>query len=501
MEVTQITQIRRKVLTMLSKMAYDGNLPDHVYDILQIVQEDSPRLRCCVHKERAVLKERINVALGLDTDLNIIEAAKKAVSEPVDRTQHVIAVLPEGCSACPVNKYMITDVCRRCLTHRCMNGCPKKAISVYQGRAHIDYDVCVECGNCKRACPYGAVVEISRPCENACKVHALHMGADKKAEIDKNVCVECGACRGACPFGAIEERSHIVQLIQDLKAENRSVYALLAPSFVGQFGLKVSPGQIKKACRMLGFTQVKEVAVGADMTVISEAEEYVEKVEHGDQKLLTSSCCPAFVATVKRHAPALADCISDTVSPMVARSKAVKHNDPGAITVFVGPCIAKKVEAREHPDEIDYSLTFEELKCMMDSQGINPAELEAEDFQPDSSADGCSFPQEAGVSKAVNDYTEKYHDITVNSHYCNGLEECLKALKDYQDGKLDIKYLEGMACVKGCLNGPGSLTEPGLTRVLLKRFADTTKVKCAGDNDFAQNEVKHVDMERVYLRK
>ena len=158
---------------------------------------------------------------------------------------------------------------------------------------------------------------------------------------------------------------------------------------------------------MLGFTQVKEVAVGADMTVISEAEEYVEKVEHGDQKLLTSSCCPAFVATVKRHAPALADCISDTVSPMVARSKAVKHNDPGAITVFVGPCIAKKVEAREHPDEIDYSLTFEELKCMMDSQGINPAELEAEDFQPDSSADGCSFPQEAGVSKAVNDYTEK----------------------------------------------------------------------------------------------
>ena len=185
MEVTQITQIRRKVLTMLSKMAYDGNLPDHVYDILQIVQEDSPRLRCCVHKERAVLKERINVALGLDTDLNIIEAAKKAVSEPVDRTQHVIAVLPEGCSACPVNKYMITDVCRRCLTHRCMNGCPKKAISVYQGRAHIDYDVCVECGNCKRACPYGAVVEISRPCENACKVQPFIWGLTKRRKSIK----------------------------------------------------------------------------------------------------------------------------------------------------------------------------------------------------------------------------------------------------------------------------------------------------------------------------
>jgi Fe-S-cluster-containing hydrogenase component 2 len=165
MEVTVITNIRRKVLTMLSKMAYDGNLPDHVYDILQIVNENTPRTRCCVHKERAVLKERICVALGVDTDMNIIDAANKAISEPVDRTQHVIAVLPEGCSACPVNKYMITDVCRRCLTHRCMNGCPKKAISVYQGRAHIDYDMCIECGNCKRACPYGAVVEIARPCE------------------------------------------------------------------------------------------------------------------------------------------------------------------------------------------------------------------------------------------------------------------------------------------------------------------------------------------------
>ena len=130
MEVTVITNIRRKVLTMVSKMAYDGNLPDHVYDVLQIVNENTPRTRCCVHKERAVLKERICVALGVNEDMNIIDAANKATTEPVDRTQHVIAVLPEACSACPVNKYMITDVCRRCLTHRCMNGCPKKAISV-----------------------------------------------------------------------------------------------------------------------------------------------------------------------------------------------------------------------------------------------------------------------------------------------------------------------------------------------------------------------------------
>ena len=141
-------------------------------------------------------------------------------------------------------------------------------------------------------------------------------GLTKRRKSIKTVCVECGACRGACPFGAIEERSHIVQLIQDLKAENRSVYALFGALFCRSVRAQGPlPVRSKNACRMLGFTQVKEVAVGADMTVISEAEEYVEKVEHGDQKLLTSSCCPAFVATVKRHAPALADCISDTVSP------------------------------------------------------------------------------------------------------------------------------------------------------------------------------------------
>jgi len=500
MEVTEIVKLRRAVLTKLAQFAYAGNLPDHVYDILQIVREDTPRLRCCVHKERACLKQRINIALGQTPEMNIKEAANKALDNPVDVSHHVIEVLPEACSACPVNKYMITDVCRRCLTHRCMNGCPKKAISVYQGRAHIDYDMCIECGNCKRSCPYGAVVEIARPCENACMVNAIHMGKNnRKAEIDKTKCVECGACRNACPFGAIEERSSIVQLIQRIK-KGENVYALLAPSFVGQFGMKVTPGQIVAACHKLGFKHVREVSVGADMTVLTEAEEFNEKVPRA-QKLLTSSCCPAFVATVKRHAPDLANCISDAVSPMVARSKAVRHEEKGVITVFVGPCIAKKVEAREHPNEIDFAMTFEELKCMMDSQGINPAELQEDAFHARSSADGCNFPQEAGVSNAVSHYLKKQYNREIKSKYVCGLSNCLEALKDYQVGKLDIEYLEGMACDKGCLNGPSAISEPGITKILLKRFADTTEIAGAADNEFAKESAHVVDMERVYLRK
>ena len=250
---------------------------------------------------------------------------------------------------------------------------------------------------------------------------------------------------------------------------------------------------------------MKEVAVGADMTAIAEAEEFLEKVPTGKQKVMTSSCCPAFVATVKRHAPELAECISDAVSPMVARSKLEKHNHPGALTCFIGPCIAKKVEAREHPEDIDFVLTFEELKCMMDSQDIDPAKCEVDAFHAASSADGCGFPQAAGVTQAVKDYVKEAHpDVDVDSLktvYCNGLEECLATLKDIEGGKLDVQYMEGMACQKGCLNGPGALTEPGLTRVLLKRFAGTTQATSSADIKMAMDGVKNVDMERVYLRK
>ncbi len=499
MEVTEITKLRRTVLTKLAQFTYAGNLPEHVYDILQIVGENTPRLRCCVHKERAVLKQRINIALGQVPEMNIIASAKRALENPVDTSNHVIEVLPEACSACPVNKYMITDVCRRCLTHKCMNGCPKKAISVYQGRAHIDYDECVECGKCQKACPYGAILEIARPCENACKVHAIHMGPNRKAEIDKTKCVECGACRNACPFGAVEERSSIVQLIQRIKA-GENVYALLAPSFVGQFGMKTTPGQIVAACKRLGFKEVREVAVGADMTVLAEAEELHKKVPH-EQKVMTSSCCPAFVATVKLHAPNLANCISDTVSPMVARSKAVRHDDKSAVTVFIGPCIAKKIEAREHPDEIDFALTFEELKCMMDSQGIDPSTIETDKFHAASSADGCSFPQNAGVSTAVAHYLKDTYAAEVKAHYACGLDNCLTALKDVETGKLDVEYLEGMACDMGCLNGPSAISEPGITKVLLKKFAADTKSATSKENPFAHECMEGVDMDRVYLRK
>lgn len=495
MEVTEITKLRREVLTRLSKYTYEDTLIERIYDILyQVVTEDTPRYRCCVHKERAVLKNRICMALGLKTGTNIIEAAKIALAKPLDKTLPVIDVLPEACTQCPVEKYMITDVCRHCLAHKCMNGCPKQAISIHQNRAYIDHNKCIECGKCKQACPYGAVIEITRPCERACALNAIHPGNNKKAEMDKSICIECGLCRSACPFGAIDERSSIVQLIVELKSD-KPVYALLAPSFLTQFGVKTTPGQIVEAFSLLGFTCVEEVAVGADMTVLSEAEEYVEKVPE-QQSFMTNSCCPAFVGLVQKHAPEFAGNISAVVSPMVACGKRIKQQCPEAVTVFVGPCITKKIEARQYPEAIDYVITFEEAMCMMKGKGIEPQSLPERDFITGASAQGNSFPLEAGVGSAVAAAVQKLSGKVVDSKYCAGIEECADALKAMREGKLNVSYLEGMSCTKGCVDGPGALAEPGLTRVFLKKFSAAAPLKEASANEIAVKGVGEINMQR-----
>lgn len=228
MELTEVTKFRRAVLTGLARFTWQGTLPEHIYDILySVVTEDSPRVRCCVHKERAVLKNRINMALGLTVGLNIVEASKIALTEPVNKALPIIDVLPEACDQCPIDKFLVTDACRHCVAHKCMNKCPKNAITIHQNRAYIDKTKCIECGMCKKVCPYGAIIEISRPCERSCALNAIHAGADRKAKIDTSKCVECGSCRSACPFGAIDERSNIVQIIQAIRAGQR-VHALLA---------------------------------------------------------------------------------------------------------------------------------------------------------------------------------------------------------------------------------------------------------------------------------
>lgn len=187
MELTAVAQLRRMVLEHLSRYTWNNELPDHVYDILQEVREDTPRYRCCVYKERAVLKNRIDMALGQECSSNIIEAAKLTLNEPERTDLPIIDVLPAACDQCPIDAYYVTDMCRHCITHKCMNNCPKKAISIIQDRAFIDKTKCIECGRCKQMCPYGAIIEIHRPCVPAPSVPSASVKTVRLSLTTKNV--------------------------------------------------------------------------------------------------------------------------------------------------------------------------------------------------------------------------------------------------------------------------------------------------------------------------
>lgn len=484
LETTQITNFRRSVLKLIAEYIWQDTLPENVPDILyHVVKDEGTRVRCCVHKERAVLKNRIQMALWQPIGTNLIQAAQNAVTGKFDKTLPVMDVLPDACDACPIDKYYVTDVCRHCIQHKCMDNCPKHAISIENNKAAINRDICIECGRCAKSCPYGAIIEINRPCIKACALNAMSSGADKITQIDHEKCVSCGQCRSACPFGALEERSMIAPLLVALK-QRKKVVAMIAPSIIGQFGVKITPAQIIVGLKKLGFIDVTEVAVGADITTLAEAEEFLAKVPN-KQEFMTSSCCPAFVEHVKKHFPAYADNISRTTSPMVSCGIWTKKQYDGALTCFIGPCIAKKVETLQHPEAVDFALTYEELACVFEGVGIDLAQETTTEYQTTATGGGIGFPLTAGVQKSMLAVLKKQNAPTIRTAYADGLKNCQAKLTQMQKGELVADYFEGMACPNGCVDGPGTLAQQGLTRVLVTKFAQGAAKQVSDENQAA----------------
>jgi [FeFe] hydrogenase (group B1/B3) len=439
---TKVQHLKYKVLREVAKQAWDDTLFDNILDIPKtLVPGNEPTMRCCVYKERAILAERVKIAMGGDK-----------------HNPNVIEVIDIACDECPVGGYEVTNACRGCLAHRCEDVCKKGAITFDNNHvAHIDKSKCVECGACAKVCPYTAIVSRKRPCQSACKIKAISMNEHKAAEINNDKCTACGACVYQCPFGAIMDKSYMVNVIDIIKKseENKKykVYAVVAPSISSQFTY-AKLGQVISGLKELGFYTVVEAALGADMVAMAESKELAEK------GFLTSSCCPAFVTYVKTAFPQLAEHISHNLSPMAALAKYIKETDEGAKVVFIGPCTAKKAEAQLESVKpyVDSVLTFEELQALFDSKDIDITALE-EDVLDNASYFGRIFARSGGLSDAVAQAMKEQNiEFDLKPAICDGIEACKLALLKKSKNVLDANFIEGMACVGGCIGGAGCLT-------------------------------------------
>ena len=441
---TQVQHLKYKVLREVARLAWNDELLEKVLDIpRQIVPGKSPTMRCCVYKERAILSERVKLAMGGDR------------SNP-----NVIEVIDIACDECPIGGYVVTDSCRGCLAHHCVDACKRGAISI-DPKTHtsvIDKSKCVDCGMCAKVCPYTAIINHKRPCMNACKVKAISMNDDHAAAIDNDKCIACGACVYQCPFGAIMDKSFILDAIDIIKrSENNQkykVFAVVAPAISSQFKY-AKLGQVISGLKKLGFHTVVEAALGADMVADAESRELVEK------GFLTSSCCPGFVSYIEKTFPDMKQYVSHNPSPMAAISRYIKEHDAPCKIIFIGPCTAKKAEVQRESVKpyVDVALTFEELQALFDSKDIDITALD-EDILDNASFFGRIFARSGGLSDAVAQGLREHGEteFQLKAVPCDGIEACRAALMRKSKNVLDGNFIEGMACVGGCIGGAGCLT-------------------------------------------
>ena len=462
---TKVQYLKYKVLREVARQAWQDTLLENVLDIPKIiVPGKQPTMRCCVYKERAILAERVKLAMGGSAD-----------------NPNVIEVIDIACDECPVGGYEVTNACRGCLAHRCEDVCRRGAISFDENHvAHIDKTKCVECGQCAKVCPYTAIVSRKRPCQNACKVKAISMNEEKAATIDNNKCISCGACVYQCPFGAIMDKSYMLNVIDLLRksepGRSYKLYAIVAPSSSSQFNY-ARLGQVISGLKALGFHTVVEAALGADMVAEAESRELAEK------GFLTSSCCPAFVTYIRQSFPQLLPMVSHNLSPMAAIARFIKETTPDAKTIFIGPCTAKKAEAQLDTVKpyIDAVLTFEELQALFDSRDLDITTL-PEDVLDNASYFGRIFARSGGLSDAVAEgLKEQNIDFDLKPCVCDGIEACRMALLKKSKNVLDANFIEGMACLGGCIGGAGCLTHGEKNKAEVDKYGREAYEKTIAD--------------------
>lgn len=494
---TPVRKLRRQVFVEVAKVAYEStNINDDIEAIPYIITEgDVPKYRESIYRERAIVSERVRLAMGLslrpeNKPVHITSNLKESNISEKYYEPPLMQVIPSACDGCESNQYEVSNQCKGCMAHPCNEVCPVDAIKMIDGRSHIDQEKCIRCGKCKAVCPYDAIAKKVRPCASACGVNAIESDDMGRATINLDKCVSCGMCMVSCPFGAIADKSQIFQLIRAMR-EGDEVIAEIAPAFIGQFGENMNQKRVKAALLDLGFSEVYEVALGADIGAITEAHHFVDQVKSGELPFLLTSCCPSWSMLAKKYFPDLIDSVSEALTPMVATARTIKQKHANSKIVFIGPCAAKKLEAsrRSVRSDVDFVITFEELDAMFVAKGIDIETYDKEASIHDATGAGRGYAVAGGVAEAIEKCIHEYYpDQEVKIENAEGLSECKKLLALAKAGKKSGCLIEGMACPGGCVGGAGTNLAIPKAQGAVKKFVK------ASTQQIPSKELENIDL-------
>src|SRR5574344_252320 len=455
----ETTHLKREILVRLIKSFLSDNFEENTRKIPFDMRPKGCEVpyRCCIYKERAILRDRTIAGLGFaieeSEDSTLLSDMASVAVKRTQPEENPLTVLQTACKGCVPSRIYVTDLCQGCVARPCVNTCKFGAISVKDGKSKIDPSKCKNCGMCVQVCPYQAITKIIVPCENACPVGAIEKDDTGFAKIDFDKCISCGQCVNACPFGAVHEKSQIIDVLKHIKAK-KEVIAMMAPSIMGQ--LPCSPEQLKAAIMKLGFSDVYEVAQGADVTTTNEAKEFEERLEEGAE-FMTTSCCAGYNELVAKHLPEIKPFQSSTRTPLYYTAEIVKREHPDAITVFFSPCVAKRREALQDKN-VDYVLNYEEVGAWLIALNVQVQTCDEKPFNAEASAEGRNYAVTGGVAGAVQKMLPE--DLPCHPVIINGLDkQSIRDLKKYaKNGMCDLgNLIEVMACPGGCLGGNGTV--------------------------------------------
>ena len=473
----ETSRLKREILIRLIKAFYTDDFAENTRLIpYQMRPKDfEAPYRCCVYKERAILRDRAIAGLGLsieDTDdsVHMAELATEVLKREKPE-EHPLTVLQTACKGCVPSRFYVTDLCQGCVARPCISACRFGAISIQNGKSKIDTSKCKNCGMCAQVCPYQAIMKVIVPCENACPVGAIAKDDSGRARIDFDKCISCGKCLSVCPFGAVHEKCQIIDVLKSIK-QGKKVIAMVAPSMFGQ--LPCSPKQLRQAILDLGFYDVYEVAQGADVTSRTEAEEFEERMIAGEE-FMTTSCCAGYNELVEKHLPELKPFRSTTHTPMYYTAEIVKKEHPDAVTVFFSPCVAKRTEAFNDKN-VDYVLNYEEVGSWFIAKGVRVEECKNSAFNVESSAEARNYAVTGGVANAVKVLVPE--EIPTYPVLIDGLnKQSVRDLKKYaKSGMCELgNLIEVMACTGGCLGGNSTINSYKPAKKILSKYVEESE--------------------------